>query len=429
MRWPVVRLLARAQRIQPAGFFAVAGVLIGEPAVQVGLLAAAQGEVVGVEPVQERDGAAGQPADLAGLLAGGGLAVVAAAQPPDQVPGQVAVQQLLPPGAGLGIDQRGQERLEPGHFLVAAGQGTDGDERLPQMGKGPALGQAVEGLVGQRNAAGGKAGQHGDGGRVGQPEHRRAGVAGLGELAAQGLQSRRQGAAGGTHQLVQARVDQAAGALAGVRMAGVAADRAAGPGRGRGAAGAQRAGQGAGGDRRDAAAGRAGGRLPLAGRAPGQAGGAGDAARRGLAADRARQQRQRGAAGAQWPVRGPPLDPAAAPAAGAGLQVRRVGDQAVGAQRPALVIAGSGLAAGSAAGALPGARVRDAGPADPHAIQRCVDAHHPVTARAGRAGDPGHAGGVQRFGQPRDRPQRRQMGLPGQQPRVVLQRPGQFLLV
>ena len=297
------------------------------------------------------------------------------------------------------------------------------------MGQGPALGQAVEGLVGQRNAAGGKAGQHGDGGRVGQPEHRRAGVAGLGELAAQGLQSGRQGAVGGTHQLVQARVDQAAGALAGVRMAGVAADRAAGPGRGRGAAGAQRAGQGAGGDRRDAAAGRAGSRPPLAGRAPGQAGGAGDAARRGLAADRARQQRQRGAAGAQWPVRGPPLDPAAAPAAGAGLQVRRVGDQAVGAQRPALVIAGGGLAAGSAAGALPGARVRDAGPADPHAIQRCVDAHHPVTTRAGRAGDPGHAGGVQRFGQPRDRPQWRQVGVPGQQPRVVLQRPGQFLLV
>jgi len=52
---------------QPAGFFAVDGLLIGEPAVQIGLLAAAQGAVVCVEPVQERDGAAGQPADHAGL--------------------------------------------------------------------------------------------------------------------------------------------------------------------------------------------------------------------------------------------------------------------------------------------------------------------------------------------------------------------------
>ena len=147
------------------------------------------------------------------------------------------------------------------------------------------------------------------------------------------------------------------------------------------------------------------------------------------AADRARQQRQREAAGAQRPVRGPPLDPAAAPAAGAGLQVRRVGDEAVRAQRPALVVAGDGLAAGSAARALLDARVRDAGPADPHAIQRLVDAHHPVTAGAGGTGDPGHAGGVQRVDQPRDRPQRRQMAVPGQQARVVLQRPGQFLLV
>jgi hypothetical protein len=63
---------------EPAGFFAVAGVLIGEPAVQVGLAAAAQGEVVGVEPVQERDGAAGQPADHAGLLPGDRPAVAAA---------------------------------------------------------------------------------------------------------------------------------------------------------------------------------------------------------------------------------------------------------------------------------------------------------------------------------------------------------------
>jgi hypothetical protein len=101
----------------------------------------------------------------------------------------------------------------------------------------------------------------------------------------------------------------------------------------------------------------------------------------------------------------------------------------VGAQRPALVIAGDGLAAGSAACALLGPRVRDAGPADPRAIERLVDAHHPVTAGAGGTGDPGHPGGVQRVDQPQDRPQRRQMTLPGQQAGVVFQCPGQFLLV
>jgi hypothetical protein len=54
---------------------------------------------------------------------------------------------------------------------------------------------------------------------------------------------------------------------------------------------------------------------------------------------------------------------------------------------------------------------------------------HPVTAGAGRADDPGDAGGMQRFDEPRDRPQWRQVALPGQQPGAVLQRPGQFLLI
>ena len=74
-----------------------------------------------------------------------GRPLVAAAQPPDQVPDQVAVQQPSPLGVGLGLDQPGQERLEPDHFLVAPGQGADGDERLPQMGQGPARGQARRG--------------------------------------------------------------------------------------------------------------------------------------------------------------------------------------------------------------------------------------------------------------------------------------------
>ena len=119
--------------------------------------------------------------------------------------------------------------------LPPARKALDG---LPQMGEGLALGQVIEGLVGQRDAARGKAGQHGSDGRLGQPAHRGDGVLGSGDIAAQRLQPGRQGTAWGTHQLIQAPVDQAASALAGAGVAGVAAGRAISPGRGRCAVGA-----------------------------------------------------------------------------------------------------------------------------------------------------------------------------------------------
>src|SRR6266700_7268211 len=55
-----VSLAACAQRMNLAGFRAADGGLVGEPPVEVGLLAAAEGEVVRVQPVQERNGAAGR---------------------------------------------------------------------------------------------------------------------------------------------------------------------------------------------------------------------------------------------------------------------------------------------------------------------------------------------------------------------------------
>ena len=135
------------------------------------------------------------------------------------------------------------------------------------------------------------------------------------------------------------------------------------------------------------------------------------------------------AAGAKRPVRGPALDRADPPAAGAGLQVLRGGDEAVRADRPALPVAGDGLADGSAACARLGAGVRDAGPADPDAVQRLVDAHYAAAAPAGRADDAGDAGVVEDLDEPRDRAQRRQVPVPGQQRRVLFQCPCQFLLV
>jgi hypothetical protein len=101
-------------------------------------------------------------------------------------------------------------------------------------------------------------------------------------------------------------------------------------------------------------------------------------------------------------VPGAVADRSAAAAVQAGLQVRRVGDEAVRAKGPVLIVAGDWFAAGSAACALLAAGVGDARAADPHSVQRLVDAYDSVAARAGRPGDPGDAGGVQQVEQPWD---------------------------
>jgi hypothetical protein len=73
--------------------------------------------------------------------------------------------------------------------------------------------------------------------------------------------------------------------------------------------------------------------------------------------------------------------------------------------------------------------VRDAHPADPHAVQRLVDAHDAMTAWAGWTDDPSDACGMQQVDEPRDRAQRCQIAIPGQQRGSFFQCPGQFLLV
>ncbi|GAA3247075.1 hypothetical protein GCM10010532_091850 [Dactylosporangium siamense] len=62
------------------------------PAFEVGLPEGVQGEVVGVEPVEEGLCGASVQADAQDLLAGRAAAVVAAAEAAEQVPDQVAVQ-------------------------------------------------------------------------------------------------------------------------------------------------------------------------------------------------------------------------------------------------------------------------------------------------------------------------------------------------
>jgi hypothetical protein len=152
------------------------------------LVAGAEGEVVCGEPVQERDGAAGEPADHLVLLPGGRAAVVAAAQAPDQVPDQVAVQEAAPLGVGLGGQQVGEEGFKADHDLVTSGQGADGDKGLPQVRQRLAGGQVVERLMGERDAAGGQGGQDRGDGRIGESPHRGDRVLGGGDVVAEGLQ-------------------------------------------------------------------------------------------------------------------------------------------------------------------------------------------------------------------------------------------------
>jgi len=70
---------------------------------------------------------------------------------------------------------------------VRRNTGADGDERLPQVRGGLAGGQVVEGLVGQRDPAGGEVGQDWGDGRLGQPAHRGDRVCGGGDVVAEGV--------------------------------------------------------------------------------------------------------------------------------------------------------------------------------------------------------------------------------------------------
>ena len=61
--------------------------------------------------------------------------------------------------------------------------------------------------------------------------------------------------------------------------------------------------------------------------------------------------------------------------------------------------------------------------------ERFVQAHHPVAARAGGAGDAGDASFVEPLDQPQERGDGGEVACPGEQGGVVLQRPGEALLV
>jgi len=136
-------------------------------------------------------------------------------------------------------------------------------------------------------------------------------------------------------QLTQPLPDGAAGAPAGVDPPGLPAARAGAPESGSGRVqAAQRGSPWCAADPASVSAPRAARPSLLAGFAPRLAGRLRQVARSIPAADRAGHGLHRAACRAQRPVRGADADRPPAAAAGADLQVGRVGDQAMRAQRP-----------------------------------------------------------------------------------------------
>ena len=110
----------------------------GQPLVKISLGADGQGQPACFQPVQERRGGGDLVTDVFHLLAGGGPAIEAAAQPAQVVPDGVSVQGApvlwgRAPGDGLADPGfQGHEALVPGR------ERTRGDQHRPQVDEGAA---------------------------------------------------------------------------------------------------------------------------------------------------------------------------------------------------------------------------------------------------------------------------------------------------
>ena len=134
------------------GLVAVAAGGVALPAFEFGLSEGVQGEVVGVEPVEECLGCAAVQADAQSLLSGSAASVVSAPQPSEQVPNQVAVQDLSAGRILLRGKEIGERLFRADEFLVALGQGADRDQCQAQMLKDGLLATARQSVDISRTA-------------------------------------------------------------------------------------------------------------------------------------------------------------------------------------------------------------------------------------------------------------------------------------
>ena len=116
-------------------------------------------------------------------------------------------------------------------------------------------------------------------------------------------------------------------------------------------------------------------------------------------------------------------------AADAGFQVGRVVDQAVRADRLAMLVTGGRPSPCVATGALLDPGLRDAVAADPLAVQGLGDAHRPAATRTVWPDDPVDPAIAEQVDEPQDYGDRGEVPVPGQQRGVVLHRPGQSPLM
>ena len=255
-----------------------------------------------------------------------------------------------------------------------------------------------------------------------------AGRSVAGEGVVEGLQVRADLAVLVAEQVAQPLLHRAAGAPAGMDAAGLPAVRAAAPEAGvrAGAGRAERLAGGAAADRPGLAAARAPDPALLAGPAPWLAGGFGDQAGGVLPADPAGQDLPWHAVRAQRPAGCPDVDRPAPAAAGAGFLVSRIGDQALGAQRLAVLVTGRDLRGSLRTG-------RTAGSGTWPRSYCTTTARRSAGCRWTTRPQPGHGGaddtGGASVAQHADQPQHRRRGCPGagagQQPGLIFQGPGQ----
>lgn len=114
---------------------------------EFGLSEGIQVEVVGVEPSEECLGCAAAQADTQHLLSGRAASVVSAAEPSEQVPDQVAVQDSPVVRVLLRGEEAGERLFEADEFLVALWQCADGDQGQALMLEDRAFRQLVQCFV------------------------------------------------------------------------------------------------------------------------------------------------------------------------------------------------------------------------------------------------------------------------------------------
>jgi len=252
-----------------SGVVAVGCFAAGQPPFEVGLAAGGQAHVLGGEPVEQDDGGADVLVHDGVLLDRGGLAVVPAPQPAQQVPAGIPVQDLALVRVGAGGEGVADEPFETGHLLIAWRQCPGGDQYAAQVREDRGLVQAVQFAMGELAAARGDAGQHRRDGLFGEPAHCCAGRVSSRQGGLQRGKRRADAAVRAGQQFPQPQLQAAAGALARPRE-GIAG-RAVGEGRDSAVA-AARLVERAGCDGLDLAAAPASCWPVLAGRAPRQPG-------------------------------------------------------------------------------------------------------------------------------------------------------------